>query len=67
MLVFILIVCDMFNDCIIGLDVGVDDYLVKFFVLEELYVCICVLLCCYNNQGESELMVGNLMFNIGCY
>lgn len=65
-LVLIFIVCDMFEDCISGFDIGVDDYLVKFFVLEEFNVCICVLFCWYNNQGDNEISVGNLCFNVIC-
>lgn len=33
-------------DCIVGLEVGVDDYLFKLFNLCELLVCIKVVLCC---------------------
>ncbi|XNM74707.1 response regulator [Escherichia coli] len=50
---------------IAGLDVGADDYLVKPFALEELHARIRALLRRHNNQGESELIVGNLTLNMG--
>lgn len=40
-----LLVMGVMLDCVIGLEMGVDDYLVKFFDLCELIVCVCVLLC----------------------
>lgn len=52
-------------DKIAGLDVGADDYLVKPFALEELHARIRALLRRHNNQGESELNVGNLTLNMG--
>lgn len=45
-LVVLLIVCDDEIDCIIGLEMGVDDYVIKFFFLCELLVCINVVICC---------------------
>ncbi len=53
------------TDKIAGLDVGADDYLVKPFALEELHARIRALLRRHNNQGESELNVGNLTLNMG--
>lgn len=44
--VLILIVCYDVEDRVKGLDGGVDDYLVKFFVLEELMVRLWVLIRC---------------------
>lgn len=44
-----IIVCDFVIDCVFGLDYGVDDYIVKFFVIEELFVCFCLLLCWVEN------------------
>lgn len=63
--VLILTARDTLNDRISGLDVGADDYLVKPFALEELHARIRALLRRHNNQGESELTVGNLTLNIG--
>jgi len=48
-----------------GLELGADDYLVKPFALEELHARIRALLRRHNNQGESELIVGNLTLNMG--
>lgn len=53
------------DDIVNGLDVGADDYLVKPFALEELHARIRALLRRHNNQGESELIVGNLTLNMG--
>ena len=47
------------------LKLGVVDYLVKPFALEELHARIRALLRRHNNQGESELIVGNLTLNMG--
>lgn len=33
-------------DRVMGLEFGVDDYLMKFFLFCELLVCVRVLLCC---------------------
>lgn len=44
--VFIFIVFDGVDECVCGFDLGVDDYMIKLFVLVELEVCVCVLLCC---------------------
>ena len=52
-------------DKIQSLDLGADDYLVKPFALEELHARIRALLRRHNNQGESELIVGNLTLNMG--
>lgn len=43
--ILIFIVCDVVVDCVVGFNVGVDDYLVKLFDLQELVVCMYVLLC----------------------
>lgn len=63
--VLILTARDTLTDKIAGLDVGADDYLVKPFALEELHARIRALLRRHNNQGESELIVGNLTLNMG--
>lgn len=41
-LVIFLIVLVIVKDKVIGFDVGVNDYFIKFFVEVELFVCICV-------------------------
>lgn len=46
MLVLMFIVCNDEIDCIIGLEMGVDDYLIKFFFVCELFVWINVVLWC---------------------
>jgi len=43
--VFVLIVRVDEVDIVVGLDVGVDDYVIKLFCLVELLVCVWVLLC----------------------
>lgn len=43
--VMILIVCGMFEEWVWGFDLGVDDYLIKFFDIGEFEVCIWLLLC----------------------
>ena len=53
------------EDKVTGLVAGADDYLVKPFALEELHARIRALLRRHNNQGESELIVGNLTLNMG--
>lgn len=42
LLVVILIVCGSIDDKVMGLDLGVDDYFVKFFDFVELFVCFWV-------------------------
>lgn len=46
MLVMLMLVLGVEQDCISGFICGVDDYLLKLFSLVELDVCIDVLLCC---------------------
>ena len=62
--VLILTARDTVEDRISGLDTGADDYLVKPFALEELNARIRALLRRHNNQGDSEMVVGNLRLNI---
>ncbi|MEF3092016.1 two-component system response regulator PmrA [Raoultella sp. WB_B2P2-3] len=62
--VLILTARDTVEDRIDGLDTGADDYLVKPFALEELNARIRALLRRHNNQGDSEMVVGNLRLNI---
>lgn len=40
-----LIVCGEEEDRVCGLEVGVDDYIIKFFLFKELVVCIKVVMC----------------------
>lgn len=51
-----MIVCDLVIDCVFGLDYGVDDYIVKLFVIEELLVCLCVLFCCIDIEGDKNVV-----------
>lgn len=44
--VIMLIVCVDGIDCVFGFEFGVDDYLGKLFMFQELFVCIQVVLCC---------------------
>lgn len=62
--VLILTARDTLNDRITGLDVGADDYLVKPFAPRSCTPASAPLRR-HNNQGESELTVGNLTLNIG--
>lgn len=57
MLIIVLLVCSEEYDKIVVLDVGVDDYLSKFFGIGELQVCLCVVLCCYGVVQVDELVV----------
>lgn len=57
LLILVLIVCDLVFEWVVGLDVGVDDYLLKLFVFEELLVWMWVLLCCIKFEDVVELMV----------
>lgn len=46
-LIIMLMVCSEEQDKIMGLDSGVDDYVMKLFLFKELLVCIKVVLCCW--------------------
>lgn len=46
MLIMLFIVKGEIFDCILGLEVGVDDYLFKLFEFKELLLWINVILCC---------------------
>lgn len=52
-LVFMLMVRGDDYDCILGFELGVDDYLFKFFNYWEFVVCIKVIFCCLvlNSNG----------------
>lgn len=65
LLVLIFIVCDGVEDCIFGFDWGGDDYFVKLFVLGELEVCLCVLLCCCSDVFVQKWL-GCLCFDSIC-
>lgn len=62
--VLILTARDTIEDRISGLDSGADDYLIKPFALEELNARIRALLRRHHNQGDSELVVGDLTINV---
>lgn len=51
-LIIIMIVWDLVIDWVFGLDYGVDDYIVKFFVIEELLVWVWVLLWWILIEGD---------------
>lgn len=46
LLVLLLMVKDVVEDCIVGLIVGGDDYVIKLFSIEEVVFWLWVLLCC---------------------
>lgn len=52
MLIIMMMVCDFVIDWVFGLDYGVDDYIVKLFVIEELFVCLWVLLWWIDLESE---------------
>lgn len=56
-LIIMFIVCGEENDCVGGLEVGVDDYVVKFFLVCELFVCIWVVMCCVCDDDEDGSVV----------
>lgn len=63
LVVIMLIVKGMLLDKVEGLDVGVDDYLVKLVVIEELMVCICVVLCRFLVMVMLSLWLGWFEFD----
>lgn len=66
-LVLVIIVCEGLNECVCVFDLGVDDYLVKLFVLVEFEVCVWVLLCCFVSKGVIELCIGCLWLDVFGY
>lgn len=44
--VVMFIVCGEEEDKVCGLEVGVDDYIIKLFLFKELVVCLKVVICC---------------------
>lgn len=60
------IVCDFVMDWVIGLILGVDDYMIKLFSFEELVVWLCGLLCCFSYLErfvDEVFWVGDFMFD----
>lgn len=57
-------------DCVVGLELGVDDYIVKFYSLCELLVCIKVIYCCIGIDNSVVLcyycFVGFLFDMVEC-
>lgn len=64
MLVLILIVWDCWLDKVVGIDVGVDDYVVKLFYMEEVFVCVWVLVCWVVGYVFNELICGLIWFDL---
>lgn len=62
LLVLVLIVCEGWQDKVEVLSVGVDDYVIKFFYIEEVVVCMQVLLCC--NSGLVLQVIFLLLFQV---
>lgn len=62
--VFILIVCLSWQDKVEGFKQGVDDYLVKLFYVEELLVCVNVLLCCVVGWSKFMFECGLVVFDL---
>lgn len=61
------IVCGVVIDCIVGLDGGVDDYFIKLFNFDELFVWLCVLLWCGFILCLLMLEVGDLCLDLSEY
>lgn len=62
--VLILTARDTLDDRVAGLDTGADDYLVKPFALDELNARIRALLRRHHNQGDNEIVHGDLTLNV---
>lgn len=41
-------------DCLLGLEIGVDDYICKLYSLWEVVVCVKIILCCCKLQCELQ-------------
>lgn len=66
-LVILLIVWSEINECVVGFDVGVDDYLIKLFEMDEFEVWLCVLFCCKDLLFVDVEKFGDLIFDcISC-
>lgn len=53
--VMILIVYGVVEECVCGLNFGVDDYFVKLFDLIEVEVCVWVFICCSYGYESMQL------------
>lgn len=60
--VMIFMVWDDISDWVKGLDGGVDEYIGKLFVFEELFVCLCLIICCSLGSVEEFIFVGEFDF-----
>lgn len=50
-----------------GLDVGVDDYIIKFFFICELIFCINVVLCCIKGDKSKVILVEGFVLDFISY
>lgn len=62
--VFIIFVKNVLDDKIKGFELGVDDYLIKFFYFFEFNVCFNVIFCCCCQQGYKVLEYGCICIDI---
>lgn len=53
------------DDRVIGLDVGVDDYLIKFFFLKELLVRFCFMFWRLEDFIFNVLLLGRVILLVG--
>lgn len=74
MLIIMVIVKDFEIDKVLGLELGVDDYVIKLFFNWELVVCVKVNFCCgvmvvkeLEEVVFVELMIGDLMIYLEVY
>lgn len=70
LLVLLLMVKDVVEDCIVGLIVGGDDYVIKLFSIEEVVFWLWVLLCCMGVMivdSGVQLVVGDLVLDEDSY
>lgn len=66
--ILFLIVKDGIEDKIEGLNVGGDDYVMKFFSFDEIVVCVQVILCCMMQVDEELIIcVGELLMDQDMY
>lgn len=63
-----LMVCGEESECICGFLIGVDDYVVKFFFMLELMVCVKVMFCCVKLEVVFlQLKCGDIEFDCDSY